>query len=36
MSHAAHANAALTFRARLSPPILIVDGDWKVSRAADR
>ena len=36
MSHATHANAALTPRARLKMARLIVDENWKVPRAAER
>jgi transposase InsO family protein len=36
MSHATHANAALTPRARLKMAKLIVDEGWKVPRAAER
>ena len=36
MSHATHANAALTPRARLKHARLIVDDDWKPARAAER
>ena len=36
MSHATHANAALTPRARLKMAKLIVDGNWDVARAAER
>ena len=36
MSHATHANAALTARARLTMARLIVDENWKVPRAAER
>ncbi|SFC45030.1 leucine-zipper of insertion element IS481, partial [Nocardioides terrae] len=36
MSHATHANAALTPRARLKMARLIVDGGWKIPRAAER
>lgn len=36
MSHATHANAALTFRARLRLARLIVDHDWSIPRAAER
>jgi transposase InsO family protein len=36
MSHATHANAALTPRARLKMARLIVDHDWPPSRAAER
>ena len=36
MPHATHANAALTPRARLKLAKLIVEGDWKIPRAAER
>src|SRR5215218_9471447 len=36
MSHATHANAALTPRARLRLARLIVDQDWSIPRAAER
>jgi transposase InsO family protein len=36
MSHATHANAALTPRARLKMAKLIVDDGWKIPRAAER
>jgi len=36
MSHATHANAALTPRARLRLARLIVDHDWSIPRAAER
>ena len=36
MSHATHANAALTPRARLKMAKLIVDEGWKIPRAAER
>jgi transposase InsO family protein len=36
MSHATHANAALTPRARLKMAKLIVEDDWKIPRAAER
>ena len=36
MSHATHANAALTPRARLKMAQLIVDDGWKIPRAAER
>ena len=36
MSHATHANAALTPRARLRLARLIVDEDWSIPRAAER
>ena len=36
MSHATHANAALTPRARLRLARLIVDHGWPVARAAER
>lgn len=36
MSHATHANAALTPRARLRLARLIIDHDWNVARAAER
>ena len=36
MSHATHANAALTPRARLKMARLIVDEGWKIPRAAER
>jgi transposase InsO family protein len=36
MSHATHANAALTPRARLKMAKLIVDQGWKIPRAAER
>ena len=36
MSHATHANAALTSRARLRLARLIVDHDWSIPRAAER
>ena len=36
MSHATHANAALTPRARLKLARLIVDEGWKIPRAAER
>jgi transposase InsO family protein len=36
MSHATHANAALTPRARLKMAKLIVDGGWEIPRAAER
>ena len=36
MSHATHANAALTPRARLRLAVLIVDQGWPVPRAAER
>ena len=36
MSHATHANAALTPRARLKMAKLIVDEDWSIPRAAER
>lgn len=36
MSHATHANAALTPRARLRLARLIVDHDWSPARAAER
>jgi transposase InsO family protein len=36
MSHATHANAALTPRARLRLARLIVDHDWPIARAAER
>ena len=36
MSHATHANAALTPRARLKLAKPIVDQGWKIPRAAER
>ena len=36
MSHATHANAALTPRARLRLARLIVEGGWSIPRAAER
>ena len=36
MSHATHANAALTPRARLKMARLIVDAGWEIARAAER
>ena len=36
MSHATHANAALTPRARLRLAQLVVDGGWPTARAAER
>ena len=36
MSHATHANAALTPRARLKMAKLIVEGGWEIPRAAER
>ena len=36
MSHATHANAALTPRARLRLARLIVDDGWPTARAAER
>jgi transposase InsO family protein len=36
MSHATHANAALTPRARLRLARLVVDGGWSLARAAER
>jgi transposase InsO family protein len=36
VSHATHANAALTPRARLKMAKLIVDEDWSIPRAAER
>ena len=36
MSHATHANAALTPRARLTLARLIVDEGWKIPCAAER
>ncbi len=36
MSHATHANAALTPRARLRLAVLIVDQGWPIPRAAER
>ena len=36
MSHATHANAALTPRARLRLARLIVDHGWPIARAAER
>ena len=36
MSHATHANAALTPRARLRLARLVVDQDWPIPRAAER
>jgi len=36
VSHATHANAALTPRARLRLARLVVDEDWSIPRAAER
>ena len=36
MSHATHANAALTPRARLRLARLVVDEEWSIPRAAER
>ena len=36
MSHATHANAALTPRARLKLAKLILEGGWEIARAAER
>src|SRR3954469_1049230 len=36
MSHATHANAALTPRARLRLARLIVEREWDIARAAER
>jgi hypothetical protein len=36
VSHATHANAALTPRARLPLARLIVDDNWSIPRAAER
>ncbi|GAB49633.1 putative transposase, partial [Mobilicoccus pelagius NBRC 104925] len=36
VSHATHANAALTPRARLRLAVLVVDRGWPVARAAER
>ena len=36
MSHATHANAALTPRARLRLAVLVVERGWPIARAAER